>query len=609
MSKLENLRNIAIIAHVDHGKTTLVDQLLKQSQTLGDRVQLDERAMDSNDQERERGITILAKPTAILWNEYRINIVDTPGHADFGGEVERVLSMVDSVLLLVDSVEGPMPQTRFVTQKALARGLHPIVVINKIDRPGARPQWVLDQTFDLFDKLGATDEQLDFPVVYASGLNGFAGLEDDVREGTLEPLLETVVAKVHCPQVELDDPFQLQISQLDYNSYTGVIGIGRISRGRIKKNSQVTIIDVEGKRRNGRILTLLSHLGLERVEVNEAQAGDIICFTGIDGLNISDTLCDPDAVEALAPLSVDEPTVSMTFQVNNSPFAGKDGKYVTSRQIRDRLNQELIHNVALRVEDTEDADKFRVSGRGELHLSVLIENMRREGFEMGVSRPEVVIRYVDGVREEPYEQLTVDVETEFQGTVMEALGERGGMMQNMELDGTGRVRLDFIIPARGLIGFRTEFLTSTRGTGLMFSVFDHYGPTKDGDFGSRKNGVMVCNATGKALTNALFFLQQRGRMFLDHGDEVYEGMLAGIHSRPNDLVVNALKGKQLTNVRASGTDEAQVLQPSINHTLEQALEFIDEDELVEVTPNHIRLRKKMLTENERKRASRAPKAP
>ena len=609
MSNLENLRNIAIIAHVDHGKTTLVDQLLKQSQTLGDRVQLEERAMDSNDQERERGITILAKPTAILWGDYRINIVDTPGHADFGGEVERVLSMVDSVLLLVDSVEGPMPQTRFVTQKALARGLRPIVVINKIDRPGARADWVLDQTFDLFDKLGATDEQLDFPVIYASGLNGFAGDNPDIREGTLDPLLQMVVDEVHCPQVELDDPFQLQISQLDYNSYTGVIGIGRIARGRIKKNSQVTIVDTEGKRRNGRILTLLSHLGLERIEVDEAQAGDIVCFTGIDGLNISDTLCHPDAVEALSPLSVDEPTVSMTFQVNNSPFAGKDGKYVTSRQIRDRLNQELIHNVALRVDDTDDSDKFRVSGRGELHLSVLIETMRREGFEMGVSRPEVVIRYVDGVKEEPFEQLTVDVETEFQGTVMEALGERGGMMQNMELDGKGRVRLDFIIPARGLIGFRTEFLTSTRGTGLMFSVFDHYGPAKEGDFGSRKNGVMVCNATGKALTNALFFLQARGRMFLDHGDEVYEGMLAGIHSRQNDLVVNALKGKQLTNVRASGTDEAQVLQPSINHTLEQALEFIDEDELVEVTPNHIRLRKKMLTENERKRASRAPKAP
>jgi len=607
MRDIEKLRNIAIIAHVDHGKTTLVDQLLKQSQTLGERTQLEERAMDSNDQERERGITILAKPTAIHWGEYHINIVDTPGHADFGGEVERVLSMVDSVLLLVDSVEGPMPQTRFVTQKALARGLHPIVVINKVDRPGARPEWVLDQTFDLFDKLGATDEQLDFPTVYASGLNGFAGMDSDVREGTLDPLLQTIVDNVHAPQVEIEDPFQLQVSQLDYNSYVGVIGIGRISRGRVKKNTQVTIIDQEGKRRNGRILQLMSFLGLERIDVDEAQAGDIICFTGIEGLGISDTLCDPDAVEALAPLSVDEPTVSMTFQVNNSPFAGKDGKYVTSRQIRDRLNQELIHNVALRVEETEDADKFRVSGRGELHLSVLIESMRREGFELGVSRPEVIIREIDGEKHEPFEQLTVDVEEEHQGTVMEKLGERGGMMQNMEMDGKGRVRIDFIIPARGLIGFRTEFLTATRGSGLMFSVFDHYAPSKGGDFGSRQNGVLVCNATGKALTNALFFLQQRGRMFLKHGDEVYEGMLAGIHSRTNDLVVNVLKGKQLTNVRASGTDEAQVLSVPITHTLEQALEFIDEDELVEVTPNHIRLRKKMLTENERKRAGREAK--
>lgn len=607
MSDIEKLRNIAIIAHVDHGKTTLVDQLLKQSQTLDDRTQLEERAMDSNDQERERGITILAKPTAIRWNDYRINIVDTPGHADFGGEVERVLSMVDSVLLLVDSVEGPMPQTRFVTQKALERGLHPIVVINKVDRPGARPDWVLDQTFDLFVRLGATDEQLDFPIVYASGLNGFAGMDSDIREGTLDPLLETIVEKVHPPQVEIEDPFQLQVSQLDYNSYVGVIGIGRIARGRVKKNTQVTIVDVKGKRRNGRILQLMSFLGLERIEVDNAQAGEIVCFTGIEGLNISDTLCDPDAVEALAPLSVDEPTVSMTFQVNNSPFAGKDGKYVTSRQIRDRLQQELIHNVALRVEDTGDPDKFRVSGRGELHLSVLIESMRREGFELGVSRPEVIIRIVDGVKHEPFEQLTVDVEEEHQGTVMEKLGERGGMMQNMELDGKGRARIDFIIPARGLIGFRTEFLTATRGSGLMFSVFDHYGPSKGGDFGSRKNGVLICNAGGKALTNAIFNLQERGRMFLKHGDEVYEGMLAGIHSRDNDLVVNVLKGKQLTNVRASGTDEAQVLTPPIVHTLEQALEFIDEDELVEVTPNHIRLRKKILTENERKRASREAK--
>lgn len=601
---IENLRNIAIIAHVDHGKTTLVDQLLKQSDTLDERTQLDERAMDSNDQEKERGITILAKPTAIKWGDYRINIVDTPGHADFGGEVERVLSMVDSVLLLVDSVEGPMPQTRFVTEKALQRGLKPIVVINKIDRPGARPDWVLDQTFDLFDHLGATDEQLDFPVIYASGLNGFAGLDESVRDGDLTPMFQTIVDKVHPPQVEIEDPFQLQVSQLDYNSYVGVIGIGRIARGRIKANSPVTIVDPDGQRRNGRILKLMGFMGLERVEVPEAQAGDIICFTGIEGLNISDTLCDPAAVEALAPLSVDEPTVSMTFQVNNSPFAGLDGKFVTSRQIKERLEQELIHNVALRVEETESADKFRVSGRGELHLSVLIESMRREGFELGVSRPEVIYREVDGEKQEPYEMLTVDVEEQHQGTVMEKLGTRGGEMTNMELDGKGRVRIDFMIPSRGLIGFRTEFLTSTQGTGLMFSIFDHYGPLKKGEYGTRQNGVLIANAPGKALTNALFNLQERGRLFIGHGTEVYEGMIIGIHSRTNDLVVNALKGKQLTNVRASGTDEAQTLVPPITHTLEQALEFIDDDELVEVTPNHIRPRKKLLTENERKRASR-----
>lgn len=602
---IENLRNIAIIAHVDHGKTTLVDQLLKQSDTLDERTQLDERAMDSNDQEKERGITILAKPTAIKWGEYRINIVDTPGHADFGGEVERVLSMVDSVLLLVDSVEGPMPQTRFVTEKALQRGLKPIVVINKIDRPGARPDWVLDQTFDLFDHLGATDEQLDFPVIYASGLNGFAGLDETVRDGDLTPMFQTIVDKVHPPQVEIEDPFQLQVSQLDYNSYVGVIGIGRIARGRVKTNTQVTIVDPDGQRRNGRILKLMGFMGLERIEVNEAQAGDIICFTGIEGLNISDTLCDPNAVEALAPLSVDEPTVSMTFQVNNSPFAGLDGKFVTSRQIKERLEQELIHNVALRVEETDSADRFRVSGRGELHLSVLIETMRREGFELGVSRPEVIFREVDGEKQEPYEQLTVDVEEQHQGTVMEKLGTRGAEMTNMELDGKGRVRIDFIIPSRGLIGFRTEFLTSTQGTGLMFSIFDHYGPLKKGEYGTRQNGVLIANAPGKALTNALFNLQERGRLFIGHGTEVYEGMIIGIHSRTNDLVVNALKGKQLTNVRASGTDEAQTLVPPITHTLEQALEFIDDDELVEVTPNHIRPRKKLLTENDRKRASRA----
>ncbi len=601
---IDKLRNIAIIAHVDHGKTTLVDQLLKQSDTLDARTQLEERAMDSNELEKERGITILAKNTAIKWGDYRINIVDTPGHADFGGEVERVLSMVDSVLLLVDAVEGPMPQTRFVTQKALARGLHPIVVINKIDRPGARPDWVLDQTFDLFDRLGATDEQLDFPVVYASGLNGFAALDADVHEGNMLPLFETIVEKVHPPQVEPEDAFQLQVSQLDYNSYVGVIGIGRIARGRIKTNSQVTIVDPDGNRRNGRILKIFGFLGLERIEVPEANAGDIIAFTGIDELYISDTLCDPNAVEALSPLSVDEPTVSMTFQVNNSPFAGKDGKFVTSRQIKERLERELLHNVALRVKETEDPDKFRVSGRGELHLSILIENMRREGYELGVSRPEVIFREVDGQKEEPYEQVTVDVEEQHQGTIMEKLGERGGELKDMVPDGKGRVRLDYILPSRGLIGFRTEFLTATQGTGLIYSVFDHYGPLKKGEFGSRINGVLIANGPGKALAYALFNLQERGRLFIGHGEEVYEGMIIGIHSRSNDLVVNPLKAKQLTNIRAAGSDENILLTPPIQMTLEQALEFIDEDELVEVTPNHIRLRKKLLLEHERKKASR-----
>ncbi len=601
---IEHIRNIAIIAHVDHGKTTLIDQLLKQSDTLDERTQLEERAMDSNELERERGITILAKNTAIRWRDYRINIVDTPGHADFGGEVERVLSMVDSVLLLVDAVEGPMPQTRFVTQKALERGLHPIVVINKIDRPGARPAWVLDQTFDLFDRLGATDEQLDFPVVYASGLNGFAGLDEEVREGDMTPLFETIVDKVHPPQVEPEDPFQLQVSQLDYNSYVGVIGIGRISRGRVRTNTPVTIVNAAGERRPGRILQVLGFMGLERVEVQEAQAGDIIAFTGIDDLKISDTLCDPSAVEALTPLSVDEPTVSMTFQVNSSPFAGKDGKFVTSRQIKERLERELLHNVALRVAQLDDPDKFKVSGRGELHLSVLIENMRREGYELGVSRPEVIVREVDGERHEPYEQLTVDVEEQHQGAVMEKLGERGGELRDMQPDGKGRVRLDYIIPARGLIGFRTEFLTATQGTGLLYSVFDHYGPMKRGDFGSRSNGVLIANGNGKTLAYALFNLQERGRLFVGPGEEVYEGMVIGIHSRGNDLVVNPLKAKQLTNIRAAGSDENILLTPPIQLTLEQALEFIDEDELVEVTPNHIRLRKKLLKEHERKRASR-----
>jgi GTP-binding protein len=602
---IEKLRNIAIIAHVDHGKTTLVDKLLAQSGTLESRGELEERVMDSNDLEKERGITILSKNTAIKWGEYRINIVDTPGHADFGGEVERVLSMVDSVLLLVDAVEGPMPQTRFVTQKALQQGLRPIVVINKIDRPGARPDWALDQTFDLFDRLGASDEQLDFPVVYASGLGGYAGLDAEVREGDMTPLFEAVIEHVPAPAVDLDGPLQLQVSSLDYNSYVGVIGIGRISRGTVRTNTAVTVVDRDGNTRTGRVQQIFGFMGLERVEVAEANAGDIIAFTGISGLNISDTLCDPASVEALPPLSVDEPTVSMTFQVNNSPFSGQDGKFVTSRQIKERLEQELIHNVALRVEQLDDPDKFRVSGRGELHLSILIETMRREGYELGVSRPEVIIREVDGQLQEPYEQLTVDVEDAHQGTVMEKLGERGAELKDMVPDGKGRVRLDFIIPARGLIGFRTEFLTATQGTGLLYNVFDHYGPLKSGNYGQRNNGVLIANGAGKALAYALFNLQERGRLFIGHGEEVYEGMIIGIHSRANDLVVNPLKAKQLTNVRAAGTDENLLLTPPIRMSLEQALEFIDDDELVEVTPHNIRIRKKLLQEHERKKASRA----
>ncbi|WP_289284462.1 MULTISPECIES: translational GTPase TypA [unclassified Methylophaga] len=602
---ISKLRNIAIIAHVDHGKTTLVDQLLRQSGTFGEHEELTERVMDSNDLERERGITILSKNTAIRWNDYHINIVDTPGHADFGGEVERVLSMVDSVLLLVDSAEGPMPQTRFVTQKALALGLKPIVVINKIDKPSARPDWVLDQTFDLFVNLDATDEQLDFDVIYASGLNGFAGMEDTVREGDMTPLFQLIVDKVSHPDVDSEGPFRMQVSSLDYNSYVGVIGVGRIERGRVKTNTPVTVVDREGKKRNGRVQQVMGFLGLQREEVAEAQAGDIIAFTGLDPLNISDTLCDPNAVEALPPLSVDEPTVTMTFQVNNSPFAGKDGKFITTRQIKERLDRELIHNVALRVDQVPtDPDKFKVSGRGELHLSVLIENMRREGFELGVSRPEVIIREVDGVKEEPFEAVTIDIEDEHQGTVMEKMGERGADLKNMVPDGKGRIRLDFIIPSRGLIGFRTEFLTATQGTGLIYSVFDHYAPMKTGSFGKRINGVLIANGVGKAVAFAIFNLQDRGRMFIGHGDEVYEGMVIGIHSRDNDLVVNPLKGKQLTNMRASGSDEAVTLVPPIRMSLEQALEFIGDDELLEVTPKAIRVRKKLLLEHERKRASR-----
>jgi GTP-binding protein len=602
---IEKLRNIAIIAHVDHGKTTLVDKLLQQSGTFAAHSKVTERIMDSNDLEKERGITILAKNTALDWNGYHINIVDTPGHADFGGEVERVLSMVDSVLLLVDAVDGPMPQTRFVTQKAFALGLKPIVVINKVDRPGARPDWVVDQTFDLFDRLGATDEQLDFPIVYASALNGYAGLEASVTGGDMTPLFETIVEKVSSPNVDLDGPFQMQVSSLDYNTYVGVIGVGRIQRGTVKPNMPLVIVNREGVERRGRMLQLFGFHGLERVEVQQAQAGDIIAFTGIEKLEISDTLCHPDAVEVMTPLTVDEPTVTMTFQVNNSPFAGKEGKFLTSRQIRDRLEKELQHNVALKVEDTGDPDKFKVSGRGELHLSVLIENMRREGFELGVSRPEVIIREVDGEKHEPFEMVTIEVEEIHQGSIMEKLGERKGDLLNMVPDGKGRIRLEYMMPSRGLIGFQTEFMTTTSGSGLLYHVFDHYGPMKKGEIGSRKRGVLVSMVQGKALAYALFALQERGELFLVHADEVYEGMLVGIHSRANDLVVNPTKAKQLTNIRAAGTDENLILVPIQKMTLEQALEFIGEDELVEVTPKSIRLRKKLLTENERKRAAKS----
>ncbi len=599
---IENLRNIAIIAHVDHGKTTLVDKLLEQSGTL-DRKNLGaERVMDSNDQERERGITILAKNTAIEWNDYRINIVDTPGHADFGGEVERVLSMVDCVLLLVDAVDGPMPQTRFVTQKAFEQGLNPILVVNKVDRPGARPHWVMDQVFELFDNLGGTDEQLDFPVIYASALNGIAGVEPDEMADDMTPLFQMIVDKVKAPDVDPEGPLQMQISALDYSSYVGVIGVGRIVRGRMKPNEQVVVVDRDGNTRKGKVLQVMGYDGLERVDVDKAEAGDIVCITGIDKLGISDTICHPDAPEALPALSVDEPTVSMTFQVNNSPFAGLEGKFVTSRNIKDRLEQELIHNVALRVQQGDSPDKFIVSGRGELHLSVLIESMRREGFELGVSRPEVIQKEVDGELHEPYEQVVIDVEDQHQGAVMEQLGLRKAELTNMETDGKGRVRLEFMAPSRGLIGFRSHFLTMTSGSGIMTSIFDHYGPVKQGEVAKRQNGVLVSTTKGKTLAFGLFNLQERGRLFLGAGHEVYEGQIVGLHSRSNDLPVNPTKGKQLTNVRASGTDEALTLTPPVTHTLEQALEFIEDDELVEVTPESIRLRKKLLTETERKRA-------
>ena len=601
---VSKLRNVAIIAHVDHGKTTLVDKLLQQSGTLDRKNEGQERIMDSNDQEKERGITILAKNTAIQWKDYHINIVDTPGHADFGGEVERVMSMVDSVLLLVDAVDGPMPQTRFVTQKAFAQGLKPIVVINKIDRPGARPDWVMDQIFDLFDNLGATDEQLDFPVIYASALNGFAGMDPDDMADNMDPMFQAIVDIVEPPKVEVDGPFQMQISALDYNSYVGVIGVGRVKRGSVSPNQQIVVIDAEGNTRRGKVGQVMTHLGLERVQTDKASAGDIICITGIDSLNISDTLCDPEAVEALPALTVDQPTVSMTFQVNDSPFAGREGKFVTSRNIKDRLDQELIHNVALRVQQGETPEKFIVSGRGELHLSVLIETMRREGFELAVGRPEVIIRDVDGVKEEPYEEVIIDCEEQHQGSVMEELGYRKGELTNMLPDGKGRLRLDYIIPARGLIGFRGQFLTMTSGTGILTSRFDHYGPLKPDAAIERRNGVLVSMATGKALAYALFTLQERGRLIAEHGTEVYEGMLIGINNRANDMVVNPTKGKKLDNMRSSGNDENIVLTPPVRFSLEQAIEFIDDDELVEITPVHIRLRKKFLTEQERKRSSK-----
>ncbi|MCP3871343.1 MAG: translational GTPase TypA [Gammaproteobacteria bacterium] len=602
------LRNIAIIAHVDHGKTTLLDQLLQQSGTLGDRFGPVERVMDSNDLERERGITILSKNTAINWEGYRINIVDTPGHADFGGEVERVLSMVDSVLLLVDAVEGPMPQTRFVTQKAFNHGLKPIVVVNKIDRDGGRPDWVVNQTFDLFDRLGASDAQLDFPVIYASALAGYAGLEPEVGAGGMDPLFQAIVDNCPAPDVDPDGPFQMQISTLDYNSYVGAIGIGRVTRGTIRRNMQVLVEKRDGDVHKAKVGQVFGFMGLNRVEVDSASAGDIVAITGIEAPNVSDTLCDPEHLEALPPLSVDEPTVSMTFQVNNSPFAGRGGKYLTSRQLKERLERELIHNVALRVEEGNDPEKFRVSGRGELHLSILLESMRREGYELAVSRPEVIFREVDGTICEPFEQLTVDVEERFQGNVMEALGERRGDLVDMVPDGRGRVRLDYVIPSRGLIGFQTEFMTLTSGSGLIYHVFDRYAPARQGGIAPRKNGVLISNSTGKALGYALFNLQERGRLFTRHGDSVYGGQVVGIHARHNDLTVNPLKAKQLTNIRAAGSDENILLTPPVVFSLEQALEFIEDDELVEVTPSAIRIRKRHLNEHERKRAARLKSA-
>ena len=604
-ASLDKLRNIAIVAHVDHGKTTLVDQLLQQSGTLGERANVSERMMDSNDLEKERGITILAKNTAVTWNDWNINIVDTPGHADFGGEVERVLSMVDGVLLLVDAVDGPMPQTSFVTKKALARGLKPIVVINKADRPSARPDWVVDQTFDLFDRLGANEEQLDFPVVYASALQGWAANEAGVIGTDMKPLFEMITAHTPRPDVDLDGPLQLQVSALDYSSFTGVIGIGRVARGRVARNQPVTVAKADGRQVRGKVQQIFGFHGLERIELESAQAGDIITFTGIDNLKISDTLCDPDNVEALPLLSVDEPTLSMTFQVNDSPFAGREGKFVTSRNLKERLERELIHNVALKVEQQDNPDKFTVSGRGELHLSILMETMRREGFELAVGRPRVVIKEIDGEQCEPYESLTVDLEEDHQGGVMEKLGQRKAEMKNMVPDGHGRVRIDYVIPTRGLIGFRSEFLTLTSGTGLMFHTFDHYAPKTGGEIGQRHHGAMVSMIDGKVLGFALFNLQERGKLFVGHAVEVYEGMIIGVNSRDDDMIVNPTKGKKLTNMRASGTDENIVLTTPIKLTLEYALEFINDDELVEVTPQTIRIRKTFLKEHERKKASRS----
>lgn len=607
MTSTDHLRNIAIIAHVDHGKTTLIDKMLRESGTLNHQNEDVERIMDTDDLEKERGITILSKNTAIDWEGYRINVVDTPGHADFGGEVERIMSMVDSVLLLVDAVDGPMPQTRFVTQKAFNQGLKPIVVINKIDRPGARPDWVVDQVFDLFDRLGATDEQLDFPIIYASALEGFATLEWEHGSDNMRPLFQSIVDNVPSPDVDPDAPLQMQVSSLDYSSYVGAIGIGRITRGQIKPNQRVTVVDREGGTRSGKVLQVLGHLGLQRYEAQEASAGDIVAITGLDPINISDTLCDPSRVESLPALTVDEPTISMNFLVNSSPFAGQEGKYLTSRQIKERLDKELLHNVALRVEQTEDRDKFRVSGRGELHLAVLIENMRREGYELSVSRPEVVITYIDGQAHEPFEELMVDVEEQHQGAVIEKLGTRRAEMKNMLPDNKGRVRLEFDIPSRGLIGFHTEFQTLTSGTGIMHHIFDRYAPIKKGEVSDRNNGVLISNCSGATTAFALWNLQERGNLFVHPQTDVYEGMIIGLHNRDSDLVVNPTKAKQLTNVRAAGSDDSIILTPPKIMTLEEALEFIQDDELVEVTPHNIRLRKKLLTETERKRANSSKK--